>query len=110
LKVERGLISLTRNPKAAHKIGTEAGTLLWIGEKVMCRIDSPRVPGAEYPDGGSSAEVYTNPDPLKYVELETLGPLRLMKVGDKITHTNTYTLLRRTEGTAEAEARKIFKR
>jgi hypothetical protein len=110
LKVENGLILLTRNPKLAHKIGTEAGSLLWVGEKIMCRIDSPRVADAEYPDRGCSAEVYTNPDPLEYIELETLGPLRLMQVGDRISHTNTYTLLRRSEATAEAEARKVFKR
>src|ERR1041385_3509168 len=88
LKVEKGLISLTRNPKTAHKIGTEAGTLLWVGEKVMCRIDSRRLEDLEYPDQGSSAEVYTNPDPLRYVELETLGPLRTVKAGEKIVHIN----------------------
>ena len=50
--------------------------------------------GAEYPDEGSSAEVYTNSDPLKYVELEMLGPLQTLKVGDSVSQTNTYTLSR----------------
>jgi hypothetical protein len=110
LKVERGLISLTRNPRAAHKIGTDAGTLLWVGEKAALRIDSLRVTDAEYPDHGSSAEIYTNPDPLKYIELETLGPLHLMKPGDRIQQVNTYTLSRRTESSPEAEARKLIGR
>ena len=102
--------SLSRNPKDLHKIGTDASTLLWVGEKSALRIDSARTLGADYPDQGSSAEVYTNPDPLKYVELEMLGPLHTLKVGDKIEQVNTYTLIRRTEATADAEARRILGR
>ncbi len=110
LKAANGLVSLTRNPKASHKLGTEAGALVWVGEKAAVRIDSPRVSGAEYPDQGSSAEVYTNPDPLKYIELEMLGPLRTLAVGEKMERVNTYTLFRRTGATAEAEARRILNR
>ena len=110
LKNEAGLLSLARNPAGAHKIGTDANTLLWVGDKYMLRIDSPRVPGAEYPDGGSSAEVYTNPDPLKYVELEMLGPLKMLQVGQQLSQTNTYTLIRRTQKSPETEARKILGR
>jgi len=110
LKVESGLLSLTRDPKASHKIGSDAGTLLWVGEKYVLRIDSPRVPEAEYPDQGSSAEVYTNPDPAAYVELEMLGPLSTLRVGERITRTSTYTLRRRTEKGATDEARKLLSR
>lgn len=99
---------LTRNKRTPYKIGNDGSTLLWIGEKTALRIDSARVPDAEYPDNGSSVEVYTSPDPLPYVELEMLGPLKTLKPGDKIERTNTYTLLRRTESTTEAEARKIL--
>src|SRR6266481_9233074 len=51
LKVENGILSLTRSPDAPHKIGTPAGTLLWVNEKFALRIDSPRVVRAdvEYP-------------------------------------------------------------
>ncbi|HEX4946500.1 MAG TPA: hypothetical protein VFZ34_07560 [Blastocatellia bacterium] len=107
-KVANNLIELKRDPKKSTKIGNDAGSLLWVGQKHMLKIDSPRVPNAEYPDNGSSAEVYTNLDPLKYIELEMLGPLSEMKVGDKITRTNVYTLMRRSKKTPEAEARKIF--
>ena len=55
-------------------------------------------------------EIYTNPDPLKYVELETLGPLRPLKPGERTEHTVTYTLIRRTELDPEAEARKVLGR
>ena len=65
-----------------------------IGKKFALRIDSARIDGRDYPDNGSSAEVYTNPNPLTYVELERLGPLAVMKVGDKRSATNKYTLLR----------------
>ena len=110
LKVEDGLLSLTRDQKDATKVGTDGGTLLWMNEQDVLRIDAPRVAGAEYPDQGSSAEIYTNQDPLAYIELETLGPLSTMKVGDHMQRTNTYTLLRRTEKDPAAEAKKILGR
>ncbi len=87
-------IEITRDPKAAHKMACAAGELTWIGEKETCVVTSARVPGGEYPDGGASAEVYTNPDPKKYVELEMLGPLSEMKAGDRISRVNEYVLRR----------------
>ena len=110
LKVENGFVSLTRNPSGSHKIGLDADSLLWVGEKHVLRIDSPRVAHVEYPDQGSSTEIYTSPDPLQYIELETLGPLRVMKPKDKIERSNTYTLSRRSKPTPEAEARAVFRR
>ena len=50
---------------------------------------------------------YTNLDPLKYVELEMLGPLASMSIGDRIERTNVYTLERRKEGTVQAETRRL---
>jgi hypothetical protein len=110
LKRDGQLLSLTRSSKVSTKIGTDASTLVWVGEKHVVRIDSPRVVGATYPDQSSSAEIYTNLDPLKYVELEMLGPLSQMNVGDRIQRVNTYTLLRRHEKNAADEARKIVSR
>ncbi len=95
LKRQGRLLSLVRDPKNSTKIGTDASSLVWIGEKYKLRIDAPRLAKETYPDQGSSAEVYTNADPLKYVELEMLGPLKTMKVGDRLEHTNTYTLSRK---------------
>ncbi|MDO8944066.1 MAG: hypothetical protein Q7U75_12835, partial [Desulfobacterales bacterium] len=103
----RKMLSLVRDPKDSFKLGTGADTLIWIGEKETVRIDSPRVAGAEYPDQDSSAEVYTNGGDLKYIELEMLGPLRVMKPGDELTQINRYTLGRRTVKEPAAEARKI---
>lgn len=104
-----GLLSLARDPSEPHKIGTRAGTLLWVGARETLRIDSPRIPGAPYPDDQSSAEVYTSRNPASYVELEMLAPLQEMKVGQRYSQTNVYTLARRTEPTPEAEALKLLR-
>jgi hypothetical protein len=107
LDVKNRLASLTRGHDIESQIGSDAGTLLWMNQKYVLRIDSPRVEGAEYADHGSSAVIYTGANPNSYVELETFGPLSTLKAGDKIQRTNTYTLSRRTEKDPEAEARKI---
>lgn len=95
LRVERDVVSLRRGPDTGTKIGTDASVLIWEGRTVGLRIDSPRVPGVEYPDGGCSAEVWTNPDPLPYVELEMLGPLQTLRAGDRLERTSSYTLFHR---------------
>ncbi|MFN0085970.1 MAG: hypothetical protein ACKVX9_11340 [Blastocatellia bacterium] len=106
-RAELGL-QMTRDPKVSTKIGTDAGRLLWIGKRESLLVDSPREARGEYPDQGSSAEIYTNPDPAAYVELEMLGPLHEMKRGDRIERENRYTLFRRKGKTVEAEARRIL--
>jgi hypothetical protein len=90
-----GAVYVKRDPKKSSKIGTESPHMEWQNSRWSVGIDSPRIEGAEYPDEGSSAEVYTNPDPLQYVELEMLGPVKLMKVGDRLSQTNVYTLSKR---------------
>jgi len=104
LKVGKRAITLKRSPTKSTKIGTDSSSLYWVGPKNALRIDSPRIEGQEYPDKGSSAEVYTNPNPLTYVELEMLGPLKTLKAGDTLAQRNTYTLLKRDELGAEVVA------
>jgi hypothetical protein len=108
LKRDGPLLSLTRDSSEAHKIGTLSTNLLWVGEKEMLRISHRRIPNAQYPDQGSNAEVYTNPDPLQYVELEMLGPLHQLGVGDSIRETRTYTLFRRQQTDPAVEARALL--
>lgn len=108
LKLDRGLLSLTRDPARSTKIGMDSGRLLWVGRTQMLRIDSPRRRAAEYPDQQSSAEVYTNPDPRAYVELEMLGPLTTLQPGDRIEQVNTYTLLPRQSPDAVTDARRAL--
>lgn len=108
LRVDGGLISLRRDSRQAAKIGTDGGDLLWVGTGEMVRILCPRGPEPDYPDEGASVEVYTNPDPLPYVELETLGPLVTLKTGDRVTRTNTYQLFKRSAAAALDEARRLL--
>jgi hypothetical protein len=109
IKVERGYVSLTRDPASSYKIGLDASTLLWIGEQHCLRIDSPRLANHTYPDRSSNTEIYTNPDALPYVELECLGPVREMATGGRQDETITYRLSRRTQPTPELEAQALMK-
>ena len=47
---------------------------------------------AEYADQGSALQVFTSPDPWKYVELELTGPLTSLKPGQSTSITVTMTL------------------
>ena len=96
-----GFIEISRDPKAPHKMGSDAKLLIWAGENEFCRISNWNPTGSEYPDRGASAEVYTNPDPKKYVELEMLGSLSRMKPGDRISFQLHYSLDRRSSETLE---------
>jgi hypothetical protein len=107
VSVRDGLVSLRRGRKTSTQIGSDADTLLWMNDKYVLRIDSPRVPGEKYADRGTNSTIFTAPDPQAYVELETFGPLTHMNPGDRIERTNTYTLLRRTEKNPDVEARKL---
>lgn len=107
-KVQDSLFSLTRSHENRSQIGSDGSSLLWMNEKYVLRIDSPRVSGAEYANQGSSSVIYTNSDPDAYIELETYGPLTMMKVGDKIERTNLYTLSKRSENDPDAEAAKLL--
>ncbi|MDX1950554.1 MAG: hypothetical protein SFY81_00125 [Verrucomicrobiota bacterium] len=101
-------LAMTRNPRTGAKIGTDGTSLLWVGQTDCVRIDSPRIAGLEYPDNNSSAEIWTNPDPLPYIELELLGPLHTLQPGDQITQTNVYTLIKRVESDPDREAARIY--
>jgi len=129
LRRDGDLISFTRGHDSAAKIGVDGETLIWVGKAdesgrgaglgTTLRIDTRTTPAGsqpdtEWPDQGCHVEVYTNPDDsdlgpgLTYVEMETLGPLRLLRQGESVKQTNIYTLRQRTETDPTAEARKIL--
>jgi hypothetical protein len=97
------VLEMTRDRKTAHKMGGDARQLLWVGAHEMCLVSASSSSVGEYPDRGASAEVYTNPDPKEYVELELLGPLAQLQPGQTITLTSLYQLQRRTQKDAAAE-------
>jgi hypothetical protein len=101
------LLSLKRNTSLFTKIGSDAKSMAWLGKNSVLRIDAQDGPG-EYPDGGCVTEVYTNPDPQKYVELETMGPMVKIGSGDSIQRTTAYTALPRRTIAMETEAEEIF--
>ncbi len=122
------LISFSRGHARSAKIGVDGDTLIWVGKAdessqgaglgTSLRVDT-RTPvdnqrEAEWPDQGCHAEIYTNPDDselgpgLSYVEMETLGPVRVLKQGESLTQTNIYRLRQRTEADPTAEARKML--
>ncbi len=107
LSVDGRLLSLVRDPVAKLKIGLKAGNLLWIGKEDALRIDVPPGTG-EFPDQDSRTEIYTNSDPLPYVELEAMAPLTAMKTGDSTEWTTTYTLRKRSRPDVQEEARQAF--
>lgn len=106
LERKQDRIVIQRDPKQPHKMGSDARQLLWIGERETCVV-STWSQGNEYPDRGASAEVYTNPDPKTYVELETLGPLSLMKAGDRISNSQSYLLRPRAGASLEQSFRLV---
>jgi hypothetical protein len=107
LKLTSRLLSLQRHPRLYVKLGSDGGSMAWVGARCALRIDAETGAG-EYPDGGCATEIYTNPDPLPYVELETLGPLTSLSVGERIARGTSYTVLPRSTPEPEAELRHIF--
>jgi hypothetical protein len=101
------LLSLNRHPSIFSKIGSDAASMAWVGKNSVLRIDAETGSG-EYPDGGCLTEVYTNPDPQKYVELETMGSLEKIDAGESIGRTTLYTVLPRRALDVESEAENIF--
>ena len=111
LVLTNGLISLSRDRSAGTKIGNDAGAMLWVGTNTVLLLESARIPGVPksgYPDAGSSAEVYTNPDPTPYIELELLGPLARLGVNDTLSMATVYSLLRRTSDDPLGEAVRVL--
>jgi hypothetical protein len=102
------LLRFVRDPKKSYKIGNDADTVVWVGEQYLMRIAATRVPGATYPDDGCIAEFYGNADPVPYVELETVGPLKTLHPGETLSATNTYRLVRRTAASAETDVRALL--
>ncbi|MGA2886419.1 MAG: hypothetical protein ABSE51_00085 [Terracidiphilus sp.] len=108
LKIDGRLLSMGRHARNQVKVGTDGNSMAWVGPNCVVRVDA-EIGRGEYPDGGCVTEVYTNPDPLKYVELETLGPLTTMNAGDRIKRTTVYTVIPRSTSALEDELRKAFR-
>jgi hypothetical protein len=106
VQVEEGFVSMRRHPKGSYKIGNDSKSILWVGAEDVLLIDVEASAEGAPADGGCHVELYTNGGEVAYVELETLGRLSRMAVGDVISAKNTYSLGYRTSPSgAYGEAR-----
>ena len=74
-------VVLKRHPTKSVKIGVDSptGQLQAVTAGGTFTFTAPFEKGATYPDSGCAQQIYTNPDPNKYVELELLGPMLPLK-------------------------------
>jgi hypothetical protein len=107
LEVRDGAILCRRSAQDNTKIGADASRILWADKSHVVEVFSAREAAGDFPDNGSSAEIYTNKDPNAYVELELLGPLRTLRTGDSISRRQEYRLYRRTDEPLETQLRKL---
>lgn len=70
-------LKVVRNPKYSFKVGldTKDGYMAAVYKNVLFMQHFKFEHNKEYPDSGCSVEVYSNPDPLAYMEMEILSPL-----------------------------------
>lgn len=93
IEIEKGILYWKRFPDVCAKIGTDGQALAWVGERHTLLISAtPGEATGAFPDDGCSAEIYVSPDPWAYIELETLGRLATLSIGDTTSCTNTYRL------------------
>lgn len=87
---------VTRNTQKAAKAGTASkeAWLAWVKGDLAFRIMGSFDPESSYPDGGCNLEIYTNADPLRYSELELLGPINAYSIGDKHSSIMIWELVR----------------
>ena len=76
-----------RDAKKGSKIGSDSPKGYLIGEKNGVRFTLSQLvtPGANYPDDGCALEMYSNPDPAKYMELELMGPVEWVQPSESLT-------------------------
>jgi hypothetical protein len=115
LRRDGPLLSLARDPVQKTMIGSDGNALLWIGSGLDLLIENltdgpsdPAAATARWP-ADTQAQVYTNPGASEgYVELELLGRLRDLEVGQSASMTVRYTLKVRRQADPLAEARAVF--
>jgi hypothetical protein len=89
-------LTVKRNTTKSFKCGTSAktGPLIASEESLDFIVSADFSGTGDFPDGGCAEEIYTNPDPLKYVELELLGPVVTLQPHESVSMTTHWTLRR----------------
>lgn len=106
LSVTNGLVSFSRDPEN-RKVGSDGERMLWVGDEVCLEMSTPRLSGRSYPDSDCSLEIFTSGSS-DYIELELLGPLTELDVGDSLEVGVNYTLHTRELEDTQLEAERIF--
>lgn len=89
-----GSLLLSRGKKNSYKFGTDApvNTLRALIHGEMITISAPYYRSGNYPDGGCDAEVWSNPDPLDYMEMEMMAPIHILKPGEQVKFETTWKI------------------
>ncbi|HEU4753793.1 MAG TPA: DUF4380 domain-containing protein [Armatimonadota bacterium] len=94
IRVKADRACLTRHPEKGGKIASDSPEG-WTEAKVhgyRIRVSMQHEPGKEYPDEGRFLHLWSNPDPLPYMELEVLSPLQKLAPGKRYTFTTHWSL------------------
>lgn len=115
VRVEDGFVSMRREPQGGHKVGNDSKDILWVGPREVLKVSlsetALRRQAGRPADDGCHVELYTNGGEADYVELETLGCVSRMQVGDVQRLTNEYRLGLRRDGSGPLdEARRWLPR
>jgi hypothetical protein len=96
LEITRDRIVAHRHASQAYKIGGDPRkTEVWcVKGGWSFLIAGPGRAAGRYPDEGCSVEVFSNPDPLAYMEMELLGPVRKIEAGKSIEYRTKWSLKR----------------
>jgi hypothetical protein len=96
LEVAANQVRLKRGRQKSAKIGGDAPSGRIVAEKGKLRLDMYAIyeTGKTYPDGGCAQEIYTNPDPLPYIELELLSPITRLAPRARYTFATCWKLSR----------------
>lgn len=96
VRVEDGRVICRRSRRSAYKVGADAPrTVVSCGRSGWVFImEGPKRTEGIYPDGGCNVEIFSNPDPSPYMEMEVLGPMEEIPAGGRIRLVTTWTLKR----------------
>lgn len=94
LRVTRDRVCLQRHLGRGGKIGGDSpeGWAAARAGQLRMTVSARYERGKEYPDGGCAQEIWSNPAPLPYMELELLSPLQDLTPGKRCTFTTRWRL------------------
>jgi hypothetical protein len=90
-------VKLRRDPVKSAKIGGDSpqGYLEADVHNITFRVSARVETGKTYPDDGCAQEIWSNTDPLPYMELELLGPIHTLEPGKSAVFTTRWSLTRK---------------